>query len=130
MLHAVMISAFAPAPFDKMFLVLQMVASALMAHSIQAPFLASSSSKSTTCSTSAPLILQKASFKVTPLLAYSSAIKAESMLMKVLFHVLCFWRSCTLGLKDTHQASHAGASACAEHAEHVSMVARAHRHIL
>ena len=47
-------------------LLLQMAASSLMAHSIQAPASVASSSRASLCSTSAPLILQKASFKVAP----------------------------------------------------------------
>ena len=53
-----------PRAVTGIYLLLQMVASALMAHSIQAPALASSSSRPTVCSNSAPLILQTASFRV------------------------------------------------------------------
>lgn len=62
------------------FLLLQMAASTLMAHAIQAPLQASTSSRAPACSTSAPLILQKASFKVgtTPPSFISAACKPPS----------------------------------------------------
>ncbi|CAK0786132.1 Mitochondrial porin [Coccomyxa viridis] len=59
-----------------------MAASSLMAHSIQAPSSVASSSRASLCSTSAPLILQKASFKGLGLRMQRKQSKQERLLVQ------------------------------------------------